>query len=66
VSEDTKRALLSLAANRLGVSPLAKALKVSDGLVAAWLSGHASIPDRQLLLLADLIERLGDEGCEQA
>jgi hypothetical protein len=57
---DAKRALLAQAANRLGVSPLAKELKVSDGLVAAWLSGHASMPDRCLPLLAALLEKLGD------
>ena len=60
MSEENKRAILAVAANRLGVSPLAKELKVPDALLAAWLSGHAAIPDRKLLLLADVIAKFGD------
>ena len=59
-SEDHRRVLLELAANRLGVAPMAKRLKVSDGLLAAWLSGHAPIPDRPMALLADVFAELGD------
>jgi hypothetical protein len=61
VSEETKRALLSQAANQFGVSPLAKKLKVSDGLVAAWLSGHAAMPDSALVDLAALLEQLNGQ-----
>jgi hypothetical protein len=61
MSEETKRALLARAANRLGVLPLAKEMKVPDGLLAAWISGHASMPDRMLVRLADILEKLGDE-----
>jgi len=57
MSEDTKRALLSQAANQFGVSPLAKQLKVSDGLLAAWLSGHAAMPDSSFVDLAALLEQ---------
>jgi hypothetical protein len=60
VSEDHRRALLELAATRLGLAPLAKRLTVSDGLVAAWLSGHAPIPDGPMALLADVFAELGD------
>jgi DNA-binding transcriptional regulator YiaG len=60
MSEETKRALLAAAANRLGVTPLARKLNVPDSLLAAWMSGHASMPDRKLLLLAALLEKPGD------
>ena len=58
MSDETKRALLSQAANQFGLSPLAKRLKVSDGLLAAWLSGHAAIPDSSFVELAALLEQL--------
>lgn len=61
---DTKRVLLERAARRYGVTPLAKLLNVPDSLLAAWLSGHASMPDRKLLALADVLEKLADEADE--
>ena len=60
-SEETKRALLSKAAGRFGVVPLAKRLKVPDGRPAAWISGHASMPDRKLLLLIALLNKSDEE-----
>ena len=60
MSEETKRALLAAAANRMGVTPLARQLNVPDSLLAAWMSGHASMPDRKLLVLAALLEKLSD------
>lgn len=61
MSEETKRALLSSAAARFGLMPLARRLKVPDGQLAAWISGHASMPDRKLVALIDLLEKLEAE-----
>ena len=57
---DTTRALVEQAAARMGVSPLAKHLDVSDSVVAAWISGHAPIPSHKLGLLVKLLEKLKD------
>ena len=58
--EEVGKALLVRAANAFGVSPLARKLKVSDGLVAAWLSGQAPMPERALVQLAALLEKHGE------
>jgi len=50
-----------MAAQRIGREELARRMNVPDTLLTAWMSGHASMPDRKLLLLASLIEELGDE-----
>ncbi|MEA3191745.1 MAG: hypothetical protein QOD26_78 [Betaproteobacteria bacterium] len=50
-----------MAANRIGKEELAKRLNCPVSLIDAWMSGHASMPDRKLLMLADLIDKLGDE-----
>jgi len=55
---DTTRALVEQAAAKMGVSPLAKHLSVADGVVAAWITGHASIPSHKLVLLVELLEQL--------
>jgi hypothetical protein len=49
-----------MAAQRLGPVELAKRLNVPESLLTAWMSGHASMPDRKLLILADLLDKLGD------
>jgi DNA-binding transcriptional regulator YiaG len=56
--------LLERAAKRLGRAELAKRLNVPESLLAAWIGGNASMPDRKLLVLADLIEKLGDDPSE--
>jgi hypothetical protein len=61
VSEETKRALLSKAAGHFGVTPLAMYLKVPDGQLAAWIAGHASMPDRKLLALIDLLDKVAEK-----
>ena len=61
MTEEMKRALLSKAAARFGVMPLAKQLNVPDGQLAAWISGHASMPDRKLLPLIDLLDKVDEE-----
>jgi transcriptional regulator with XRE-family HTH domain len=59
--DTTKQNLLVMAARRIGREELARRLNVPDSLLAAWMSGHASMPDLKLLALAALIDELGDE-----
>jgi len=40
---------------------LAKRLNVRDGVLAAWITGHAPIPNPKLAELADLLYKLGDK-----
>jgi hypothetical protein len=54
---DTTRALVEQAAAKLGVSPLARRLNVPDAVVVAWITGHAPIPSRTLVLLVELLEK---------
>ena len=49
-----------MAAQRLGNEELAKRLNIPESLLVAWMGGHASMPDRKLLILADLLDKLGD------
>jgi hypothetical protein len=60
VAETTKQNLLRMAAGRLGHAELATRLKIPESLLEAWIGGHASMPDRKLLLLAELLDQLGD------
>jgi len=64
VPDTAKQNLLERAAKRLGRAELAKRLNVPESLLAAWIGGNASMPDRKLLVLADLIEKLGDDPSE--
>lgn len=61
MAKTTKQNLLAMAAQRIGREELAKRLSVPESLLTAWMSGHASMPDRKLLALAALIDELGDE-----
>jgi len=49
-----------MAAARIGRAELARRLKIPESLLEAWIGGHASMPDRKLLLLAELLDQLGD------
>src|SRR5882672_116382 len=60
VPDTTKQNLLRMAAQRLGSEELAKRLNMPKSLLTAWMSGHASMPYRKLLILADLLDKLGD------
>jgi len=60
VAETTKQNLLLMAATRLGHADLAKRMNVPESLLQAWIGGHASMPDRKLLPLAELLDQLGD------
>ena len=41
---------------------LAIALKVPSSLLEAWMSGHATMPDRKLMLLIDVLEQFDRRG----
>lgn len=58
----TTQRLLRKAADLLGPDELAVALKVPRHLLDAWLSGHATMPNRKLLLLIDALDELGRRG----
>ena len=55
--ETAKRQLLRRVSQLFGREELAIRLKVPRALLDAWINGHASMPDRKLLMLADLLEK---------
>ena len=57
VEKSKKQRLLKEAVDRFGKDEVAKSLRAPRALVEAWLQGHASMPDRKLLQLADLLDR---------
>ena len=54
----TRQRLLCRAAELLGPVELAELLNVPAPLLEAWISGHASMPDQKLMLLAELLDEL--------
>jgi hypothetical protein len=54
--DSVRQRLLKYAEERIGRTELAHQLKVSEPLIEAWLKGAASMPNRKLLILADLID----------
>jgi hypothetical protein len=56
VDKMRKQGLLKEAIERFGEPEVAAALRVPMPLLQAWLRGHATMPDRKLLLLADLLD----------
>lgn len=59
MTESTKQRLLKEAAKLLGKEELAAELRVPQELLEAWMRGLATMPDRKLLALADLLDRFG-------
>jgi hypothetical protein len=57
--ERTKQNLLRRAVALAGLEEVARALQVPPTLIDAWMNGHAAMPDRKLLVLADFLEKLG-------
>lgn len=53
--------LLHRAAARIGTTALALRMDVRESLLEAWMSGQAAMPSKNLLVLAEIIEQLGDE-----
>lgn len=49
--------MLRKAADLMGEEELAVALKVPRHLLQAWMSGHASMPDRKLMVLIDALDK---------
>ena len=60
--DTTKQELLRSAVAAVGLGMVAAALKAPPSLVEAWLNGSAAMPDRQLLMLADFLERRASRG----
>ena len=50
--------LLRNAVKLMGREELAAALKVPEHLLDAWMNGHASMPERKLRMLADILDDL--------
>lgn len=59
MAESTKQRLLKEAAKLLGKDELAAQLRVPQQLLDAWMRGLATMPDRKLLQLADLLDKFG-------
>jgi hypothetical protein len=53
---DTRQTLLRKAADLVGRERLACGLSVPLGVLEAWMNGHATMPERKLAALADLLD----------
>jgi len=60
MADSTRQRLLEIAARRVGKEALAKQLGTPLHLLDAWMCGLATMPDRKLVELAKLIDKLGD------
>jgi len=58
VAESKRRELLRGAADVMGRTELAVALKVKRRLLDAWLAGFALMPDHKFVALAAILEKL--------
>jgi hypothetical protein len=58
LADSRKQHLLKSAADLVGRDELAVRLKVPGALLAAWISGHAAMPDRKLIALAEVLDKL--------
>jgi hypothetical protein len=56
-----KQRLLQQAAGLFGRKALAEGLNVSEALLDAWIKGDATMPDGQLLRLAQALVRLAEK-----
>lgn len=59
---NTTQRLLGIGVRHFGREELARRLKTPPRLLDAWMSGNASMPDRKVLSLVDLIDELGALG----
>ena len=60
MGETRKQRLLKSAADLIGRDALAARLKVAESLLEAWINGHATLPDRKLIALAEVLDELAD------
>jgi hypothetical protein len=60
VIDSAKQQLLRKVAERIGRRELAVRLQVPESLLEAWISGHASMPDRKFLALADFLDEISN------
>jgi hypothetical protein len=58
MAETRKQDLLRRAAKLVGPDNLAQALKVPQHLLEAWMEGHATMPARKLMALADYMDEI--------
>ena len=61
MAETVRQRLLGYLIQRLGRAEAANRLKATEDMLEAWHAGHATMPNRKLLVLADLIDELDDE-----
>jgi hypothetical protein len=59
VAGTTKQRLLTEAAKFIGVEELANRLGVPSWLLVAWIEGAATMPDRKLKALAEVLDEFG-------
>jgi hypothetical protein len=57
----TTQELLWRVADIIGRTELAIGLKVPSTLVVDWMNGHATMPGRKLMLLADILDKIADK-----
>lgn len=58
LAETRKQLLLKNAAKLIGQDELAIRMKVPGPLLEAWINGHATMPDRKLIALAEVLDKL--------
>ena len=61
MTQTTKQRLLEQAAQVLGKEELAALLKVPVSTLEAWIGGQAMMPDRKLIVLADVMDKAAAE-----
>jgi len=59
VAQTTKQLLLRKAAGLMGKNELATRLSVSEAMLDKWMGGGATMPDRQLIKLAGVLDTWG-------
>jgi hypothetical protein len=59
MTQTTERAVLRQAAQRVSLAELALWLGAPTPLLEDWMRGLAAIPERQFLLVVDLLDKLG-------
>jgi hypothetical protein len=59
--ETTRQRLLKEAVKVVGIKKVAVHLRSPVGVVDLWVRGLARMPDRKILPLADLLDKLSDD-----